>query len=359
MKRPYIVNFIIIESDNHISIKASLNSSEVHKNYLQSNISNITPSSPIQSLGLLNAYTFRVLIVGLNEKKEEVYRKEYDSDSFGNFEIRFQKKINNNSIHFVQAYEVSKCPGLELLLGTFIPVKVQSPKKIVVCDFDKTLVETKYSTPRELYESLRRPLEHFPKIDSSIELLKEYIAKDYQPFILSASPHFYEKAIRDWLYQNQIFTGNLMLKDYRKVFSLFEGDLTPKDLKSQGFYKLSSLVNILLMTGIPDEITLIGDGFESDTLIYLTLHAVINEKADPWKVWNSLKKKEAFKLTTKQQSRFLTKFYRLGNLTKEKAPQKTSIHIRCRKDDIQEIMQRDYTLDFMKTDLSLVDFYVG
>ncbi len=359
MKRPYIVNFIIIESDHHISIRTSLSSSETKENYLQSNISNLTPASPIQSLGLLNSYTFRMLIVGLNDQQEEVFRKEYESDSFGNFEIRFQSTHNDQKVHFVQAYEVSKYPGLELLMGTFIPVKVQTPKKVVICDFDKTLVDTKYSTPRELYESLRRPMNHFPKIEESIKLLKSYIEDGHQPFILSASPHFYDKAIRDWLYQNQIFTGNIILKDYRKVFSLFEGDLTPKDMKTQGFYKLSSLVSILLMTGVPERLTLIGDGFESDTIIYLTLKAVLCDKVDPWKVWNTLKKKEAFKLTTKQQSRFLTKFYRLGNMTKEKNIQEVKIHIRCKEADIEQIKARDYSLEFTKNGPLPIDFYVG
>jgi phosphatidate phosphatase APP1 len=359
MKRPYLVNFIIIESDNHVSIRASLSSRSIAEEHFNSNISHLSPSSPIQSLSLLNSYSYKLLIVGLDEKQNEVYRKEYESDSFGNFEIRFSNKVNDSHIQIVQAFETSKFPGLELLMGTFIPVKVKSPKKIVISDFDKTLVDTKYSTPKEMYESLRRPIEHFPKIPNSIELLKEYINDGYQSFILSASPHFYEKAIRDWLYQNQIFTGNIILKDYRKVFSLFEGDLTPKDLKSHGFYKLSSLVSILLMTGVPDELVLIGDGFETDPLIYLTLSSVLYGKADPWKVWNDLHKKEGFRLTTRQQSRFLTKFYRLGNLTKKKNPKDIKIHIRCNENEYERITSREFNLSFIEDLSSKVDYYIA
>lgn len=360
MKRPYAVNFIIIESDHHISVRTSLaERGENKNNVLQTNISNLSPSSPIQSIGLLNSYSFQVMIVGLDENQKEIFRKEYVSDSFGNFEMRFSNEIDGKKIHVVQAYETSRYPGLELLLGTWIPVKVKSPKKIVITDFDKTLVDTKYSTPREMYESLRRPIEHFPKVQESINLLNSYTEKDYTPFILSASPHFYEKAIRDWLYRNQIFTGNIILKDYRKVFSLFEGDLTPKDLKSQGFYKLSSLVSILLMTGIPNELVLIGDGFESDPIIYLTLSAVLKGEADAWKVWNELRKREHFKLTTRQQSRFLTKFYRLGNLTQEKTTQDISIHIRCRENDREEIIARDRSLEFLTDKATPIDFYIG
>ena len=242
MKRPYIVNFMAIESDNHISIRASLSRGDKYKtNYLRSSISSISPASPIQSLSLLNSNEFKILVVGLDTEKKETFRKEYDSDSFGNYEIRFNKRVENKSINALQVYEVSSSPGLELLLGTFIPMQVQSPKKIVISDFDKTLVDTRYSTPKEMYESLRYPLSHFPKVEKSVQMLREYLDDGFKPFILSASPHFYEKAIRDWLYQNEIYTGNIFLKDYRKVFSLFEGDLTPKDLKAHGFYKLNYL----------------------------------------------------------------------------------------------------------------------
>jgi phosphatidate phosphatase APP1 len=349
-----------IESDNHISIRASLSYSESKSSkYLKSNISNISPASPIQSLGLLSGNDFRLLIIGIDDNHQEIYRKEYDSDSFGNFEIRFLNTHDNKKVSAIQAYEISTCPGMELLIGTFIPIKVKSPKKVVISDFDKTLVDTKFSTPKEMYESLRRPLNYFPKIDSSIDMLKNYIKDGYRPFILSASPHFYENAIRDWLYQNEIYTGNIILKDYRKVFSLFEGDLTPKDLKSQGFYKLSSLVSIILMTGVPDELILMGDGFETDPLIYVTLSSVLRGDADPWQVWNSLKQKEGFKLTTKQQSRFLTKFYRLSNLAKEKRPKDISIHIRCNQEMREQIENKTFSVDFLNQFKSLISYYTA
>ncbi|MBL7665711.1 MAG: hypothetical protein JNM93_11310 [Bacteriovoracaceae bacterium] len=360
MKRPNLVNFMAIESDHHISIRASLSPADSQSRaYLKSSISNLAPSSPVQSLGMLSSEYYRLLIIGFDETQNEIYRKEYESDSFGNFEIRFPSYLEGKNVHAVQAFELSTYPGLEILIGTFIPIKVKTPKKVVISDFDKTLVDTKYSSPRELYESLRRPVEHFPKVQGSIELIKKYIQEDYKPFILSASPHFYENAIRDWLYQHEIFTGNIILKDYRKVFSLFEGDLTPKDLKTQGFYKLSSLVSILLMTGIPDELVLMGDGFESDTLIYLTLLSVIKGKTDPWKVWNSVKKIETFRLTTKQQSRFLNKFYRLGNLTKENTVKNAKVFIRCKSNNIEKNKNNKFAFDFINQHLGTVEYYVA
>src|SRR5690606_22733201 len=268
------------------------------------NIKDIVPTRPIQSLGLLSSDEFRLKVIGLSSDDKETTIRSFDSDSFGNFNFKIAQPEDQEVVK-LKLFETRSHPGLELLIGSFIPTKIKKPKKILVTDFDKTLVDTRYSSLKELYLSLRNPIHYFPPVESSIELVSNYIKEDFQPFVVSASPHFYENAIRDWLYKRQIFTSNIFLKDYRSIFSFFEGDLTRKDLKSQGFYKLNNIVNILLMTGIPDELVLIGDGFESDTLIYLTLAAVMVERYDPWTLWNNVKREESFRLTNQQHFRFL------------------------------------------------------
>ena len=72
------------------------------------------------------------------------------------------------------------------------------------------------------------------------------------------------------MYQNKIFTAGIFLKDVRQVFSLWDGDLSPRDITHQGLYKLNQLLDIINMTDIPDELVLMGDNFESDPVIYLS-----------------------------------------------------------------------------------------
>jgi phosphatidate phosphatase APP1 len=282
---------------------------------------NLTPHFPIQALRLLNAYEFTLKIVGTTKDQTEIYKKSFESDSFGNFNFKIPLTPERSKIDILQLYEVRKRPGLELHLGTYIPIRIYSPKKIIICDFDKTLVDTKYSTTKEVYRSLTRPLEEFPTVITSVNILKKAIHQGYHPFILSASPHFYEDAMRDWLYKNNIFSAGIFLKDYRHFFSFLDGDLSAKDLKEQGLYKLNHLIDILLMTGIPDELILMGDNFESDPIIYLTLVQILTKKVDPWIIWNNIREEDIFKLKRKQNSQLLNKIFQLNNLINRKKKQ--------------------------------------
>ena len=362
MRRPKLVHFSGIESDEYIHIRASMTYSSQGRfeilDEINQNLKEIVPTRPIQSMGLLSSNEFRLKIIGLSLDDTEVIVRNFDSDSFGNFNFKIPQPEAKN-VAKLKLFETKSSPGLELLIGHFIPTRILTPKKIIISDFDKTLVDTRYSSLKELYLSLRNPIHYFPQVDQSIELIKKFIDDKYQPFIVSASPHFYENAIRDWLYQRQIFTSNIFLKDYRNIFSFFEGDLSTKDLKSQGFYKLNTIVNILLMTGIPDELILMGDGFESDTIIYLTLAAVLIGRYDPWTLWNNIKKEESFRLTNQQHFRFLSKFYQLKNMSDARPRGKLNIYIRCRKDMIETLEKRIFKLDFANHLKHHVHYYVG
>lgn len=362
MSRPKLVHFTSIESDEYIHIRASMTYSSHGKfeflDELNQNLKELVPTRPIQSLGLLSSDVFRLKIVGLTQNDQETTIRNFDSDSFGNFSFKIPQSTENPSVK-LRIYETKTHPGLELLIGSFIPTIINKPKKLLITDFDKTLVDTRYSTMKELYLSLRNPIQYFPPVESSIELVKGLIKEGYQPFVVSASPHFYENAIRDWLYRREIFASNIFLKDYRNIFSFFEGDLSTKDLKSQGFYKLNNIVNILLMTGIPDDLVLIGDGFESDTLIYLTLTALLTGRYDPWTLWNNVKKEESFKLTNQQHFRFLSKFYQLKNMSDARPKGKIKIHIRCKPHMLENLQNRVFNLNFANNLKHLVHYYVG
>lgn len=364
MKRPHLVHFLALITDDFISIKASITLKEniIAKNH-DLDLEIPTPNFPIQALRLLNAYQFTMKIIGFSRDKKEVYKKSFDSDSFGNFNFKIPLTKEREEIEFIQIYETKKKPGLELHLGTYIPLRILSPKKLIICDFDKTLVDTKYSTTKEVYRSLTTSLDKNPTVRSSVEILHRYTAKGFHPFILSASPHFYEDAMRDWLIKNNIFSAGVFLKDYRHFFSFLEGDLTTKDLKLQGLYKLNHLLDILLMAGIPDELVLMGDNFESDPVIYLTLAKILIDDIDPWVVWNEIKEQDIFQLKKKQNSKFLNKIYQLDNMLtrRRKTSKNKKIQIKIY---IRKRFQKDQLVDspFFKTHkkfLNLIEMYDG
>lgn len=359
MRRPQLVHFTAISTEDHLSIRASLSYSRQARNqFWLDPLPGIPPIRPIDSLGLLSSKSFRLRIIGMDKHDQVLLNREFDSDDFGDIHIRLPHPLEG-IVEKLSVYETMTYPGLDLLIGSFLPMRLTGSKKVVITDFDKTLVDTRYSSPRELYLSLRRPLGYFPPVKNSIDLVKKYANEEYRVFVLSASPHFYENAMRDWLYRNQIFTSNIYLKDYRRVFSFFEGDFGFKDLGTQGFYKLNHLVNILLMTGVPEKLVLVGDGFESDTIIYLTLASVLIAKQDPWMVWNAIKKDEGFKLTPRQHFRFLNKFYQLKNLSVAGKSCDISIHIRCRKEMLEKWHKKRFNHAFLNRLLPKVDFYVG
>ena len=333
MKRAHAVHFLPVLTDKWIGIKASLTMKE---NIYSSGekLEKFSPSFPIQAYRLLNAYHFKMKIVIKDENLEPFFEEVFESDSYGSFQLKIplnELKIDTNrKVHIIEAYEVGKINGLEMLLGTYLPLDLKGPKKYIICDFDKTLVDTKYSTPEEIYYSLTSPIDTFPTLTESIELFKKYFDQGFHPFILSASPHFYENAIRDWLYANNIYTAGIFLKDYRRVFSFLDSDLSPKDLKVQGIYKLGHLLDIIYLTGVPEEMVLMGDNFESDPIIYLTFYELFYGNKEPRQIWKTLKDSESFKLNHKQNSLVLNKIFELSDAVKRSGI-KPKIHIYIRK----------------------------
>ena len=338
MERPELVHFIALKDKNDIRIKASLTRSKNNLFFGPRSPSFRAESSinyPFKNIHLLfSKKTFLLKIVGHSNQKKAIFKKVLESDSFGGLNIKIS---SDEDIEYLQVYDISTNPGIEHLVGSFLPLKLKEPKKIIISDFDKTLVDTRYSTAKEVYQSLSRPLNFFPKVEKSINILREHINKGFQPFILTASPHFYESSIRDWLYQNDIYTAGIFLKDYRNLFSIFDGYLVPKDMKTQGFYKLNHLIDIISLTGIPDELVLMGDGFEADPVIYLAFTKLMKRELLPWHLWNTLKSEEDFKLTNRQNSLFLSKIYKLDEIIKMKGfSPKVSIFIRHSKEKLSK-----------------------
>lgn len=363
MKRPHLLNFLCVFTDEWISVRAAVTMREnpLTRKAPQGavNPEALEPRFPIQAYRLLRSYEFKMKLVGLDAKQEVVFTKIFDSDSIGDFRFKIPLTTETSKIEAFQMYEVGRREreGLEIQLGTALPLKIPNPRKIIICDFDKTLVDTRYSTTRELYTSLTKPLQYFPTLENSLEILRDKVAQGFHPFILSASPHFYEEAMRDWLYQHQVYTAGIFLKDYRKVLSFFDGDLTPKDLKVQGLYKLNHLLDILGMTGIPDELVLMGDNFESDPVIYLTLAMILLGDQKPWQVWRQLKENDAFQLSKRQDAQFLDKIYQLQNQLERrhgKPGPKLTIYIRRRANEEKVQLPK-----FCEGRANLIELYEG
>ena len=315
MRRPHLVHFMAIATEEFLSIKAF-----------------VTMELP-WNWNLLGSRHYTIKILGFGENGRRVYEEDFESDSMGTFNLKIPLNIQRNGIHGVSIYETSHRPGLELFLGTFIPISITSPKNIVISDFDKTLLDTRYSNLQEVYQYLTRPLTDYPTISSSVEMLKQHIERGLHPFILSSSPHFYENSIRDWLYSQHIYAAGIFLKDYRRIFSLVETILTLKDLRTQGPYKFGHLLDIFLMTGIPRQVVLIGDNFEADPAIYASLTLLLHKKIKPWDLWQQLKKHPSFSANARQEGQLLDKIYQLEGIVKNETEMpEIRIFIRQRKD---------------------------
>src|SRR5690606_15046968 len=139
MKRPHLLNFLCIVTDEWISIRAAVT---MRENPLTRRAPNgainaqaVEPRFPIQAYRLLRSYEFKMKLVGLNDKQEVVFTKIFDSDSLGDFRFKIPLTDETRKIEAFQIYEVGKRDGLELQLGTALPLKIPDPKKIIICDF--------------------------------------------------------------------------------------------------------------------------------------------------------------------------------------------------------------------------------
>ena len=343
MKRPALTYFLAINNGENLSIKAAA--------ALVRHASESGPMAksrpPWNHLRLLNSGSFTMRLIGLDSANAPIFNKTYESDSFGDFSLKMPCGPEElQTIKSLAIYELKRVPGIEFLLGHFIPQTILSGSKLVISDFDKTLVDTQYETTRQKFRSLTQPMGAFPTVKESVDLLQSFIAQGFHPFIVSASPHFYYEAIRDWLYQNRLYTTGIFLKDYRKIISYSNGELSTKDLHVQGIYKLGHLLDIILMAPIPQEVVLIGDNVEADPIIYLSFAAILQNKQGPWQVWNRLKNYPAYQMTPGQSSILLNKIYQLQNLL-AKFPTRplVKIFIRIRQENEELKMQQLFPLD--------------
>lgn len=310
-QRPDLSNFLAIKTQAQLTIRLSLFLESIY--YKQKSRQSTTP---IESITKLKKSRFSLLLECFDGTGDKLLSKIYESNSFGNFFIKITDGTVVDRIERIQVYEIEYSRGIEFYLGAFRPLDLSASDGIIISDFDKTLADTRYSTTKEIYQSLTKPLDFFPTIEKSVDLLKKFTDEGLHPFILTASPHFYEDAIRDWLYAHNIFTAGIFLKDFRKALSFIPAELAPKDLKIQGFYKLNQILNILLMTGIPSSIVLMGDNWESDPAIYATIALMLENKLEAWQIWKRVNSLPEFQFTNQQNADILSKLYQIETLKK-------------------------------------------
>ena len=212
MRRPQLHHLIAIKTDDSINIRTFVTLKEKKQKNLDRD------NFPLKNLYLFSSHQFSIHLDFYNNKHELLFSNGYTSDHFGNFNIRIPiiKNSSNSLATIVQIYETSSHNGIKLLMGSFLLTTLSGPCKIIISDLDKTLVETKSSSPKDIFKSLTTPISSYPTINSGIALIKEHIKNDFYPFIVSSSPHFYEETIRNWLYQKkfimQVFSLRIIAK---------------------------------------------------------------------------------------------------------------------------------------------------
>jgi len=115
MRRPKLVHFSGIESDQYIHIRASMSYSSQARFHLldeiNQNLKEIVPTKPIESLGLLSSNEFRLKVIGLTSKDEESTIRSFDSDSFGNFNFKIPQP-STEKVAKIKLFEIRSHPGL-------------------------------------------------------------------------------------------------------------------------------------------------------------------------------------------------------------------------------------------------------
>lgn len=317
MKRPRLLHFFALDTTKHLCIRGVIYF--VYSPFL--GIKKKSPSlRPWASLNLFARKNFHITVEGYDQHHQLCLQEKVRSDSFGLIEARFEKEVSQGpQIEYLKIYEESSLGGLRLFLGEYQVINFQESPKVIISDLDKTLIETSFSGMKDLYLSLSKPLEYFETISSGVKRLRRYRDHGYHPFVLSASPHFYDHTIRTWLKQQGIGDIPIMLKDYRHFISLSRGFLVRKDILTQGFYKLDQLLTLIWLGGVPEDLILLGDVYESDPFTYLTLAKILHEVHSinsARNLWEEIRRFRDFHPTRKQTGLFLNKLYQISQQIK-------------------------------------------
>jgi len=313
--RPELIQGLFFKKDSelYLSLKIAATLERDYKEYLR----------PISNWPMLLPRTYQLMIRFFDGTQEIADSKlELTTNLYG--EIKITTLLPNNKISSLKIYEVGSDPGISFYIGLYQINEITPKTKLIITDFDKTLIKTKYKTTSEIIRALTNRLTIFDRIESTYHKIKnEMQEKTTTLVLLSASPHFYAKPIKDWLKVNWLGEAAIILKDAREVLFHYKSNLSFKDLRLQGFYKLNALLDLVNLIGLPDEISLYGDAEESDPQIY-SIFAEICKGNNAYSLMNLINNERSFQLTLKQKVIIREK---IEELIKRRAIQKTNICI--------------------------------
>jgi phosphatidate phosphatase APP1 len=295
---------------------------------------------PLDGIFLFSKNLFKLNIIFKNAQNKTIDNFPCTTDNYGNLSKSFAFTL---SPHLQDCFQVEIVDlASKRSLHTLRLLNLQEQNRVVICDFDKTLVATKYSNATEIINNLMTTIPDSYKIQKSIDILKKTISEGHHSFILSASPHFFAPTIKKWLERSKIPITGIFLKDFRPLLSKKLKFLTFSLFTNQVYFKIKSIINILSLTGVPKELVLIGDDYESDHEIYLWIKQILAHNID----FQFLNK---WKLNSDNKLHLKNKFLKLMSDRPEQKT-KVTIHIRTTKPigkdglDIHSINEINYFL---------------
>lgn len=308
-KKPILFQEIFLQRNNLLFIQGLISIQDI--DFSVDDLK--TPKDAFLSLAHKDFYV-KIVTTDENQKQKDFF---FQTSPYGDFSLKFPFfSLCKNIDIFVQEN------NNYIFLKTITPIHLSAPLNLIFCDFDQTLIETKFKKLKELYQALKSSLNSFSTIYSSVELFKSY--SNYYSFILSASPYFFHDLISNWLKNQDISPNKILLKDFRKMLS-FKEELSFKDFKDQSYYKISKILHIILLYGYPQRLVLIGDSIESDLLIYSIVKKILSFDSDHKILFDEIF--STIKLTIKQKIDLSEKIIELSQW-KESPKIKTEIFIR-------------------------------
>ena len=141
--RPKVISQNSICSGKVLSLKLSIA-------YVSVNQDGSKKITPISRLSLLQKNKFNLAIK--IQTATESHERLISTDNFGT--VYLKQKLKDPKQIIYKAYAINQTQNIKFFLGKYEPSILDNDKNIIVSDFDKTLVDTKYSTIKELYHSL-------------------------------------------------------------------------------------------------------------------------------------------------------------------------------------------------------------
>ena len=150
--RPELLKWVCIARDETMHILAEVDLEEFHHSLWKKGQALASHSSPWENFSFLPEKKFVLLVMGLSSNGNVIYKRFFYNHTNGRFQFQIPRNSNQGlSIHSLKVYEAGTKIGTYFYLGTYLPQILPKPSKVIITDFDKTLVETKYATTKKSF----------------------------------------------------------------------------------------------------------------------------------------------------------------------------------------------------------------